>query len=256
MRTAVVTGASSGIGAAFADHLARAGYRLIIAARDEQRLERSAEQLRAAGAPEVIVAAVDLTDRVSRHKFVTMIADEPIDLLVNNAGASTGKSFTDATEADVLGQLELNVAAVMTLTHAVLPGMTARGHGGIINVASIAGLLPGRGSTYSASKAWVISFTEGIAMSLRGTGVRMVALCPGFVRTEFHERAKLDMSGTPGWMYVPMDAVVGEAMAGLRSGKTVVIPGVLYKAVAAAAKLAPRTLVRAVAARIDKDKRD
>ncbi len=257
MRTALVTGASSGIGAAFARRLAMQEHRLVLVARDGSRLETARHMLRAAGAPEVETIAADLTDPDQRAAVIGRLqdADRPIDLLVNNAGTGLGKGFAAATDTELLDQLELNVTAVMLLTHAALPGMLERRHGGIINIASVAGMLPGRGSTYSASKAWVISFTEGIAMSLRGTGVRMVAVCPGFVRTEFHARAGIDMSGTPDALYVEMDTVVSESLDALRTGRPIVIPGRLYRAIAAAARLAPRTLVRQVAYRVDRDTR-
>jgi short-subunit dehydrogenase len=158
--------------------------------------------------------------------------------------------FLQATAADLSRQVELNSTAVMVLTHAALPGMLARGHGGVINVASTAGLVPGRGSTYGASKAFVISLSEGLAMSLRGTGVRVQALCPGFVRTEFHQRAKIDMSTTPSWAYVDADYLVRTSMADLRANRPLSIPGVLYKTLYVITRIAPRSLVRRVAARI------
>lgn len=257
MPTALVTGASSGIGAAFARRLAADGYHLVLVARNRTRLEDSRAALRAAGAPEVEILAADLADRQQRSGVLARFADDdiPIDLLVNNAGKALGKGFLAATEDELVDQLELNVTAVMALSRAVLPGMIARHRGGIINVASIAGLLPGRGSTYSASKAWVTSFTEGIGMSLRGTGVRMVAVCPGYVRTEFHERAAIDMSGTPGFLYTDVNTVVAQALSALTADRTMVVPGGLYKAVAVAAKLAPRSLVRRVAYRYDRSPR-
>jgi len=257
MGTVLVTGASAGIGAAFARHFALAGERLVLVARDATRLERARPTLLAAGAPEVEVLAADLTDPEQRARVAARLRNDarPVDVLVNNAGKGLGKGFAAATDAELLEQLELNVTAVMLLTHAALPGMIARRHGGVINIASVAGLLPGRGSAYSASKAWVIAFTEGIAMSLRGTGVRMVAVCPGFVRTEFHDRAEIDMTGKPEALYVDVETVVAESIQALRSGRPMVVPGPLYKGVAAAAKLAPRSLVRRVAYLVDKDTR-
>jgi len=257
MGTTLITGASAGIGAAFARHFALAGDRLVLVARDAARLEHARPTLLAAGAPEVEVLAADLTDPEQRSRVAARLRDDdrPVDILVNNAGKGLGKGFAAATDAELLEQLELNVTAVMLLTHAALPGMIARRHGGVINIASVAGLLPGRGSAYSASKAWVIAFTEGIAMSLRGTGVRMVAVCPGFVHTEFHDRADIDMTGKPEALYVDVDTVVSESMEALRASRPMVVPGPLYKGVVNAAKLAPRSLVRRVAYLVDKDTR-
>lgn len=251
MPTALVTGASSGIGAAFAQRLAADRYRLILVARNTSRLLAARAGLLAAGAEEVEVLPADLTDGEQRHTVCQRLADgtAPVDLLVNNAGIGLGKNFLAATEEELQGQLDLNVTAVMMLTHAVLPGMVQRGHGGVVTISSIAGMVPGRGSTYGASKAWVTAFSEGIGLSVRHKGIRMVAVCPGFVRTEFHDRAGIDMRGKPGWMYVPMSTVVGQSLAALRSGRSLVVPGSLYKTIAVAAKLAPRSLVRAVAAR-------
>src|SRR6478609_3662863 len=208
MPTALVTGATSGIGYAFARHLARAGHRLVIVARDGDRLAERRTELLAMGSPHVQLITADLTVESEREAVLDRLraADDPIGLLVNNAGSTLGVEFLQAPAADLVRQIELNSISVMLLTHAALPGMIERGHGGVINVASTAGLVPGRGSTYGASKAFVVSLSEGLAMSLRGTGVRVQALCPGFVRTEFHQRAKIDMSTTPGWAYVDDDA--------------------------------------------------
>jgi len=253
MPTALVTGASAGIGAAFCRHLASDGHRLIIVARDGGRLADRRATLLALGAPEVEVLAADLTDQDDRRLVADRLADtaRPIDLLVNNAGKAIGKEFVAIGEDEIVSQLELNVTAVMVLTHAALPAMLQRNHGGIINVASIAGLLPGRGSTYSASKAWVIAFSEGLSVACKGSGVRVQAVCPGFVRTEFHDRAGIDMSTTKDWMYVDIDEVVRTALSGLRSNRPLTIPGRLNRTIAGAAKLAPRALVRAVANKVD-----
>jgi short-subunit dehydrogenase len=129
--------------------------------------------------------------------------------------------------------------------------MIARGHGGIINVASTAGLVPGRGSTYGASKAFVVSLSEAMAMAVKGTGVRVQALCPGFVRTEFHERARIDMSRTPGWAYVDIDTLVRTSLADLRHNRVLSIPGPLYKTVYGLTKVLPRSLVRVAASRVN-----
>ena len=169
---------------------------------------------------------------------------------MNNAGSTLGREFIDASEEDLVKQVELLVMAVMVLTRAAVPGMYARGHGGVINVASTAGLVSGRGTTYAASKAWVVSFSEGLAMQMRGTGVRIQALCPGFVRTEFHRRAQIDMSTTPDWAYLDVDDLVRTSLADLAANRPLSIPGPLYKTIAVVTRLAPRWLVRRTASRI------
>ena len=210
MGTALVTGATSGIGAAFARRLARDGYDLVLVARDADRLDASAAELTSSARRPGRGDRRRTSPTPRRRQAVVdrLAKGAPVDLLVNNAGIGTGGDFWEAPYDLVQHQLELNVTAVMQLTHAALPGMLARRSGGVINVASVAGLLPGRGSTYSASKAWVIAFTEGLSAGLAGTGVRLLALCPGFVRTEFHQRAGIDMSSTADGMYVDVDDVV------------------------------------------------
>jgi len=251
MPTAMVTGATAGIGAAFTRHLAAAGYRLVLVARDSGRLSECGAELLSFGAPAVETIAADLTVADQRQTVLRRLAGDPIDLLINNAGIGLGKDFLDVTEAELRTQIEINVTAVVMLTHAALPGMVARSFGGVINVASIAGLISGRGTTYAGSKAFVISFSEGLAMSLAGTGVRVQALCPGFVRTEFHQRASIDMSRTPAGLYVDIDELVVTSLRDLRSNKIVSVPGRLYSTIAVLARLFPRGLVRGAAARVN-----
>ncbi len=252
MPTALVTGATSGIGYAFARHLATTGYALILVARDGARLEERRAALLGMGAPAVEIIVADLTDPAQRDLVTTRLsaAADPVDVLVNNAGGTLGVEFLQAEPADLARQVELNSVAVMLLMRAALPGMIARGHGGIINVASTAGLVPGRGSTYGATKAFVVSLSEAMAMALRGTGVRVQALCPGFVRTEFHDRANIDMSGTPRWAYVDVDLLVRTSLADLRRGRVLSIPGPLYKTIYVLTRVMPRPLVRAAASRV------
>ncbi len=258
MPTALITGATAGIGAAFSRHLAAAGYGLVLVARDAERLNQSRATLLSFGAPTVETIVADLTVADQRAEVADRLngqSGESVDLLINNAGIGLGKEFPEATDSEILGQLEINVTAPVLLAHAVLPGMRERGHGAIINVASIAGLVPGRGTTYAGSKAFVVSFSEGLAMSLRGTGVRVQALCPGFVRTEFHERAAIDMSGMPAALYVDIDVLVETSMRDLRRNKILSVPGRLYSSLAVAVRLLPRALVRNAAARVNNGKR-
>ncbi|MET3804598.1 short-subunit dehydrogenase [Nakamurella sp. UYEF19] len=251
MPTALVTGATAGIGAAFTRHLAASGHRLILVARDEQRLRECRATLLSFGSPDVEFLVADLTVPSQRAQVSERLARGDVDLLINNAGFDVGKDFLEATEADLLAQLELNVTAVVTLTRAALPSMVARGHGGVINVASTAGLIPGRGTTYAGSKAYVISLSEGLAMSLAGTGVRVQALCPGFVRTEFHQRAGINMSAVPSSAYVDIDELVVTSLRDLRRNKILSVPGRLYSSMAVAVRLLPRGLVRRYTARVN-----
>jgi short-subunit dehydrogenase len=240
---ALITGPTSGLGAGFARRFARDGYDLVLVARDVERLERLAAELRDQAGADVEVLPADLALAADRAKVADRLS-HGVRVLVNNAGFTTSGEFWTVDLATLQSQLDVNVTAVMQLTHAALPPMLDAGAGTVINVASVAGLLSGRGSTYSASKAWVISFTEGLANGMGGTGVGMHALCPGFVRTEFHQRAGIDMASTPSFLWLQVPDVVDECLADVAKGKVVIIPGLQYKALATAARLAPRNLVR------------
>ena len=244
--TALVTGASAGIGAGFARALAAQGYRLVLVARDADRLASAVPTLTTAGAASVEVLAADLTVPADRDRVCARLTDpgRPVELLVNNAGIGLGRPFLEVDAAALDRQLALNVAAVLQLTHAVLPSMTARGSGAVINVASVAGLFPNPGASYAASKAWVVAFTEGLAMTLRGSGVRVQALCPGLVRTEFHDRAGIALGRAPGMAYLDVDTVVAGSLADLRRGRIVSVPGALYRTLVGVTRVLPRPAVR------------
>src|SRR5882672_165515 len=242
---AMITGPTSGLGTGFARRYAIDGHDLVLVARDVERLQRLAAELRDEAGASVEVLPADLAIEADRAKVADRLA-AGVRILVNNAGFGTSGEFWTADYQSLQSQLDVNVTAVMQLTHAALPPMLEAGTGTVINVASVAGLLPGRGSTYSASKAWVIAFSEGLANGLNGTGVGVHALCPGFVHTEFHARAGIDMASTPSFFWLEVDDVVRECMADVAKGKVVIVPGLQYKALTTGGRVVPRNLVRAM----------
>ena len=245
-RRAWVTGASSGLGAAFAEALARRGFDLVIIARRRERLEALADELRDRYEVSVQVLAADLTQAADLQAIESHVAsDAALTILVNNAGFGTIGRFAaldpDRDEAEV----RLNVIALSRLTRAALPGMIARGLGGIINVSSVTAFLPGPfHATYGASKAFVNSFTEALHEELHGTGVRVQALCPGFTRTEFQERAGVASRNVPNFAWMDPDYVVEASLTGLRRGTLVCVPGPLYQVLTALIAVLPHSLVR------------
>lgn len=249
MSTALVTGPTSGIGAAFAERLAADGYDLVLVARDVPRLEATAADLRHRFGGTVEVLPADLADRAQLARVEARLSDgeRPVDLLVNNAGFGLRTRFSRGDVDDEERQLDVLVRAVLRLSHAALGGMLERGEGGIVNVSSVAGYVP-RG-TYGAAKAWVTSFSEGLAMELAGTGVRVMAVCPGFVHTEFHQRADMDVGSIPEVMWLTPEQVVEQAMSDLRRGRRVSIAGLQYRVLATLARHAPRGLAGGVSGR-------
>lgn len=249
-RTALITGATAGIGAAFARRLAADGYALVLVARDAQRLRATARDLDERHGVPVEALPANLTDEDGLAAVETRLADStaPVDLLVNNAGMSLNRDFLQASAADQERLLRLNVHAVMRLTRAALPGMVQRRQGGIINVSSVAGFGPVMpGSTYPASKAWVNNFTASIAPTVREHGVRVMAVCPGFVRTEFHARAGIDMSWAPRWIWVDADVVAAKALRHLARGRICTVVDWRYRVAVALMRVIPRRIVQAVA---------
>jgi short-subunit dehydrogenase len=245
---ALITGPTSGIGAGYARRYARDGYDVVLVARDVDRLTRLAGELEGeAGGIEILPA--DLADAAGRAKVADRLA-AGVGVLVNNAGFGTSGDFWATDPALLQAQLDVNVTAVMQLTRAALPAMLDAGAGTVINIASVAGLVPGRGSTYSASKAWVIAFSEGLAVSVQGTGVGVHAVCPGYVHTEFHARAGIDMTKLPSFLWLEADDVVNKSLADIASGKVISVPGLQYKAIVTAGRMIPRRLARAATGRV------
>jgi uncharacterized protein len=241
---AMITGPTSGIGTGFARRYAIDGHDLVLVARDVERLECLAAELHDEAGANVEILPADLAVDADRATVADRLA-AGVRILVNNAGFGTSGEFWTADYQALQSQLDVNVTAVMQLTHAALPPMLAQGAGTVINVASVAGLLPGRGSTYSASKAWVIAFSEGLANGLDGTGVGVHALCPGFVRTEFHQRAGIEMAGTPSFLWLDVEDVVRVCLADVAKGQVVIVPGLQYKVLTTGARMVPRNVVRA-----------
>lgn len=236
-RRALVTGPTAGIGREFASQLAARDHDLVLVARDAVRLESVAAELRTTYGVDVEVLAADLTDRGDLATVEARLADpdRPVDLLVNNAGFGLKERFLDNSVEQEQALLDVLVTAVMRLSHAALGPMAARGSGGVINVSSVAAFLP-RG-TYAAAKAWVNSFSEWAANEYRSSGVTVMALCPGFTKTEFHERMGVRRGTSLLWM--EPEALVARALADFDKGRTFSIPGAQYRVIVALTKVIP-----------------
>jgi short-subunit dehydrogenase len=245
-RTALVTGASSGIGAAFARELARRGSDLVVVARRTGRLEQLARELHAEYGIAVEVLAADLANPAGLAK-VEARAAAGVDLLVNNAGIGTSGRFAELPVDGEERQIRINVLAVLRLTAAALPGMIARRHGGIVNVSSVAGFqsLPGS-ATYSASKAFVTSFSESLAGETHGSGVHVTVVSPGFTRTTMIGEG----SSVPGFLLLEADRVARAALDTVERGGPMVVPGPQWKAIAAGTRHMPRPLLRLLTRRL------
>jgi short-subunit dehydrogenase len=245
---ALVTGASSGIGAAFARQLAAEGADLVLVARDVDRLEGTAASLRDRYGVEVEVLPADLADEAATRPVQGRLAStgKPVDLLVNNAGIGMRGRFWETPLADQERMFHLNCTAVLRLSHAALGAMMPRGRGDIIVVSSVSGFAPSVRGSYGASKAWATAFAESLSGQLAGTGVHASAVAPGFVRTEFHGRAGLDMSKLPGFLWLDAETVAATALRDHRAGKVLSVPGLQYKLIVAASRLVPPTLNRRV----------
>ncbi len=239
---AVVTGPTAGIGRQFAQTLAGQGYDLCLISRDGARLEELAAGLRVEHGIAVEVLALDLSEISGRERAAEYVRTHEIDVLVNNAGFGLKQNFWQTPIADERRLLDVMVTAVMELSHAALPAMRERGSGAIINISSIASWITS--GTYSAAKSWVTVFSESLNEQLRGSGVVVNAVCPGYVRTEFHDRAAMNMTKVPGWMWLTPTQVVDQALRDVQRGRAISVAGLQYKALGLFVRTAPRWLIR------------
>jgi uncharacterized protein len=250
MGTALVTGASAGIGRAFAVSLARRGYDLVLVARDGTRLtELAAELTRVHGiAADVLAADLIAEDQLAAVAARVADGDRPVDVLINNAGFGTFGHFAELDIEREVDEIELNVVALLRLTRAALGVMETRGAGAILNVASLAAYQPAPNSaTYGATKAFVHSFTHAVHEEARGTGVRVMLVCPGYTHTELHERAGLGVTDLPEFLWQSAEYVAETALRDLDRGRSVSIPGVLNQTAAAFSSASPAGITRRIA---------
>ncbi len=246
---ALVTGASSGIGRAFAVALARAGTDVVMVARRRERLETLATELRAAHGTDAEVLVADLAAEDGLRDVEQRVADDdrPVDVLVNNAGFGTSGPFVALPRDRELEQIRVNVVAPVRLTHAALPGMLDRGRGGIVNVSSIAAVQPlPRWATYGATKAYLTSFSQAVHEEVRGRGVTVLALMPGFTRTEFQDQSGSGTYGLPGFVWMSAEAVARSGLLALARGRATHVPGVGYRTFAAVSRVMPWAFARRV----------
>jgi short-subunit dehydrogenase len=243
---AVVTGATAGIGKEFCEQLAAQGYDLLVVARDAYRLEALKRDLETRHGISVDAFPADLTVDDDVTRLVGLVAGSPrLAMLVNNAGFGTRGTLADASPAQQEAMLRLHIMAPMRLCQAAVPVLVRNGHGAIVNVSSVASFLYSAGNVnYCATKAYLTAFSEGLAAELRGTGVQVQALCPGFTRSEFHQRMQADITHLPSWMWMSAAAVVRTSLRSLaRRGPVVCVPGLRYKLMTQLLRHLPRRAI-------------
>jgi short-subunit dehydrogenase len=252
-RLALVTGASAGIGAAFARRLAAEGYDLALSARRVERLEALAAELSARHGTEAFAAPADLAEPAGPQQVLDQIASRgrEVDALINNAGYGLAGGYARTSWADQQAFLQVMVCAPCELAHKVLPGMLERRFGRIVNVASVAGLLPGAAghTLYAGAKSLMIKFTQSLHLEAAPHGVHVSALCPGFTYTEFHDvnrtRARVN-AATPRWAWLQPEPVVAAGWRAVEANRPICAPGLAYKMICAVVKLVPDSLALAV----------
>jgi len=245
-----VTGASAGIGTAFAWALAARGYDLLLVARRKRRLESIAREIKAEHSIRVDVLAADLTTPARlRAVEERLMRSRRLQLLVNDAGLGDFSAFVDSDREREQAEIKLNVLAVVRLCHAALPGMVRRGSGAVINVSSTASFAPCPGfATYGATKAFLNSFTEALDTELEGSGVKVQALCPGLTHTEIFERAGADTAGLPELLWMEPNDVAEESLDALDGGPVVFVPGLGNRALSALVRVLPHAASRRITA--------
>jgi short-subunit dehydrogenase len=256
--TVLITGASVGIGYELAKQFARGGNDLVLVARNEEKLREVAGEMKAAFGVNADVMAADLANASAPRELFERLGGRSVDALVNNAGFGAIGRFDELEAGRQLEMIQVNVSALVHLTHLLLPGMIGRGSGGVLNVASTASFQPGPWmAIYYATKAFVLSFSEAIAVELARTGVKVTALCPGPTHSEFRQRAKMEESALFKSSAIPVMGAEAVAAAGYRGflrGKRVVIPGFVNRLGVVGAKWAPRGAVARMAGRINRKK--
>lgn len=249
LQRALVTGASAGIGRAIATEFAARGVDLVVVARDESRLKELGDELSSGHGVDVEVLPADLTLPGDRSRVEQRVADLPtVDCLVNNAGLGTYGDLAGSTADAEQRQVEVNVTALLRLTTVAAQTFQARRHGAILNVSSVAGFQPNpHHATYGATKAFVTSLTEAAHEELAPFGVHVTALCPGYTRTEFHERAEWDAEGMPGFIWSQATDVARAGVDGVLANRAIVVPGAHWKGLAAISQVSPSVMGRKIA---------
>jgi short-subunit dehydrogenase len=250
MSTALVTGATAGIGESFTRLLAVKGYDLVLVARDKKRLQERAHSLakKYKVTVEILQADLSLPTQLARVEKRLSNSKKPIEVLINNAGFGIKDSFLVSNIEDEISLIDVLAKAPMQLMHAVLPQMLSRNSGTIINVSSVASFIAG--GTYSSAKSYLTVHTESLHTELSKTNIKISALCPGFTHTEFHQRGKMKMTGLPNFMWLEADRVVAESWQAAQAGRAICIPGWQYKILSTIARFGPRPLVRKLGIKI------
>jgi len=239
---ALVTGATAGIGESFTRLLASEGFNIVLVARDEARLHERAQGLKDRYGADSVVIVADLATESGCAKVEEFISNNEIEVLINNAGFGINKAFTMSDLAKEEEVLKVLVRTPMRLMHVALPAMIVRNSGVVINVSSVAGFIAG--GAYSAAKSYLTVLSESLHTELSATNIKVSSLCPGFTRTEFHQRGRMKMAGLPEFMWLNSDVLVAKAWKDALAGKAVSIPGWQYKLLVGIISVVPRSIVR------------